>query len=410
MGASHPAPMDRPRATALLRLTVTAVAATTLAATLAACGGSHAVTSSSPEPLRIGVIYSLSGSQASLDIPSLDGARLAVDRLNASGGLLGRRVELLERDAQSSSTVARSAAESLVAAGAIAIVGLSDTDLAQAAAPVAARAGIPFITSGATSPLLPEEVPDWLFLACFGDNTQAAAGAEYAVSDLHADTVTILYDKDKDYTRLLEQYFSSSFRAQGGRVLAEIPFTGDDHDAFAEFNRRKTAATSADLLYVAVGPDAAAPLVRRLRAAGYRQPIMGGDSYDSDELRHVAEGCGGNVYYTTHSPLGLQDITVALHRFSTRYEAAYGREPESSFACLGYDAVQLLAHAVVAGESALPVKIRDALRATRHFTGSTGILSYTDDERVPRKQVTVVHVGSRASLAALFTPSFVPEP
>ena len=111
----------------------------------------------------------------------------------------------------------RRAAASLVAAGCSAIVGLSDTDQVLAAAPIAARAGVPFVTSGATSPLLPADVPNWLFLACFGDNAQAAASAQYASEQLGAQLRCRPLRPELDYTRLLATYFQRSFRAQGGQ-------------------------------------------------------------------------------------------------------------------------------------------------------------------------------------------------
>ena len=137
---------------------------------------------------------------------------------------MGRRVELLERDGQTNKADVQRAAASLVASGCSAIVGLSDTDQVLAAAPIAARAGVPFVTSGATSPRLTKQVPNWLFLACFGDNAQAAASAQFATDQLGARTAAIVYDKDMDYTRLLAKYFERSFRAQGGNVVATADF------------------------------------------------------------------------------------------------------------------------------------------------------------------------------------------
>jgi len=218
------------RRTISLRAAAAAVAAA-LATGLAACGGAQVVTQQkSPTPIHIGAIFNLTGSQAPLDGPSLDGARLAVDRINAAGGLLGRRVELLERDGQTDPALVRYDAENLAALKVTAIIGLSDTDQVLAGAPVAARAGIPFVTSGATSPLLPAQVPEWLFLACFGDNVQAAAGAEYAADWLGARTAAILFDKDMEYTRLLQRYFGQSFSAQGGTIVLRAGFHSGEHD------------------------------------------------------------------------------------------------------------------------------------------------------------------------------------
>ncbi len=445
-----------------MRATAASALVVPLAAMLVACGSPEEATDSTPPPVRIGAIYNLTGDQSALDAPSLDGARLAVDRINARGGLLGRRVELLERDGQTSETGVQRAAASLVASGCSAIVGLSDTDQVLAAAPIAARAGVPFVTSGATSPRLPKQVPNWLFLACFGDNAQAAASAQFATDQLGARTAAILYDKEMDYARLLSRYFERSFRAQGGEVVATAdyeqaaqavprleatgeesstsgeessgeepgdssgsgddssPGSGDDEGGSSSAATSTSAAASAspgtapaesvDVLFVAAGPEDAARIVRRLRAAGYQQPIMGGDSFDSESLIQAAEKTGGKVYYTTHAAVGMSSASRAVRRFDASFQAAYGRPPQNAFASLGYDAVDLVASAIKRADSVKPSKVRDALQATRHFPGVTGTLSYDGKDRVPRKKVTVVCVGRRPVVVAQFTPGYVPRP
>jgi branched-chain amino acid transport system substrate-binding protein len=417
------------RRTLSLRAAAAATIAAALAAGLAACGGAQVVTQQkTPEPIHLGAIYNLTGSQAPLDGPSLDGARLAVDRINAAGGLLGRRVELLERDGRTDPALVRYDAENLVGLNVSAIVGLSDTDQVLAAAPVAARAGIPFVTSGATSPLLPAQVPDWLFLACFGDNVQAAAGAEYAAHWLGARTVAIVFDKDMEYARLLQRYFARSLTAQGGRVVLRAGLHSGDGDIGKSLIAKLTAGLGGrsdgeggdgehavpppafQLLFVAAGPHEAGPLVRRLRAAGYRQPIMGGDSFDSPDLVKTARQTGGNVFFTTHAAFGLAHSTRAMREFTTWYRSTYGRPPENAFAGLGFDAVDLVANAIRRAKSADPQKVRDALRETRDFAGVTGVLSYTSRSLVPRKSVSVVEVGRRAQLAAEIMPGFVAQP
>ena len=476
----------RGRTSAVVRAAATAALVLPLAVLTAACSDSVTAARQTPPPVRIGAIYNLTGGQAALDSPSLDGARLAVDRINARGGLLGRRVELLERDGQTNEKDVSRAAASLVASGCSAIIGLSDTDQVLAAAPIAARAGVPFVTSGATSPLLPAEVPNWLFLACFGDNAQSAAGAQYASEQLGARTTAVLYDRDLDYTRLLARYFQRSFRAQGGSVLVTADYekagdavqrladgaTGPDEDASSSEGESASGdgggsgeesgssdgssgsesaagsdsasgsesaedgesgasgkggadeggsgaaagssdpplAADADVLFVAAAPEDAARLVRSLRAAGYRQPIMGGDSFDSEGLIKSAEKTGGKVYYTTHAGVGMSSASRAVRRFDALYQAAYGRPPQNAFAGLGYDAVGLVASAIRRADSVKPSDVRDALQATRHFPGVTGTLSYAGDDRVPHKKVTLVCVGRRPVVVAQFTPGYVAEP
>jgi ABC-type branched-subunit amino acid transport system substrate-binding protein len=462
----------RGKTSAFARAALTAALVLPLAVITAACSDSVTAARQTPPPVRIGAIYNLTGGQAALDSPSLDGARLAVDRINARGGLLGRRVELLERDGQTNEKDVSRAAASLVASGCSAIIGLSDTDQVLAAAPIAARAGVPFVTSGATSPLLPAEVPNWLFLACFGDNAQAAAGAQYASEQLGARTTAVLYDRKLDYTRLLARYYQRSFRAQGGAVLVTADYekaeeavrrladgaTGPGEEASggesesdgesgsggeasegdsgssgessgegesqgsgeSEPDQTGTGsrgaasgaplAAQADVLFVAAAPEDAARLVRRLRAAGYRQPIMGGDSFDSQGLVKSAEKTGGKVYYTTHAGVGMSSASRAVRRFDALYQAAYGRAPQNAFAGLGYDAVGLVASAIRRADSVKPSEVRDALQETRHFPGVTGTLSYAGDDRVPHKRVTLVCVGRRPVVVAQFTPGYVAEP
>jgi branched-chain amino acid transport system substrate-binding protein len=404
---------------AFVRAAVVTALLAPLAVAAAACSDGPTTAKASPAPVRIGAIYNLSGGQSALDAPSLDGARLAVERINARGGLLGRRVELLERDGRTDETQVRHAAASLVAAGVCAIVGLSDTDQVLAAAPVAAGAGVPFVTSGATSPRLPQEISDWLFLACFGDNAQAAASAQYAMERLGASSAAVLYDKELDYSRLLSRYFERSLRAQGGQVLASagygkddepVALLGDDDADGEEEDVEAGTAAGADVLFVAAPPEDAATLVRQLRRAGYTQPIMGGDSFDSSSLIEAAQKTGGKVYYTTHAAVGLSSASRSVRRFDASFHAAYGRPPQNAFAGLGYDAVGLVASAIKRADSVRPSDVRDAIQETRRYHGVTGTLSYDAKDAVPHKRVTLVCVGRRPVVVAQFMPGYVAEP
>jgi len=407
-------------APAIVRATVIAALLLSQVAAAAACGEGRTATTSPPPPVRIGAIYDLRGRQAPRDVAALDGARLAVERINAGGGLLGRRVELLERDAQTEPGSIRRAAGSLVAAGCSAIIGLSDAEQVLAAAPVAARAGVPFVTSGATSARLPGEVPDWLFLACCSDNAQAAAGAEYAVTRLDARTAAVVYDKGRGATRALSRYFQRSFRAQGGRVLATAAYEKESEvtQRLAEARKRAAdrdartgaGAAGADVLFVAADPADAATVVRRVRLAGYAQPIIGTDSFDSATLVAIAVRTGGDVCYTTHAAVGISSAGRAVRQFDTSFRTVYGRPPQNSFAGLGYDTIGLVAAAIRRAASATPADVRRALQRTRHYPGVTGTLGYDRGERLPRKTVTVVCVKRRPVVAAEFTPAHVADP
>src|SRR5262245_59094464 len=177
--------------------------------------------------IRIGAIHNLTGSLGSIGRPSLAGALLAAKQLNEHGGVLGRRVDLVARDGHSDpADVAAIATEMVHMPHMAAITGLNDTKMALAAAPIAEKARMVFLTSGATSPKVPLQFSRFYFMACFGDNTQAAAGAEYAFGALGLKTAWLLFDETTDFTVLLAGYFKERYTALGGRIVGHYKYAG----------------------------------------------------------------------------------------------------------------------------------------------------------------------------------------
>ncbi|MCB0682796.1 MAG: ABC transporter substrate-binding protein, partial [Saprospiraceae bacterium] len=153
--------------------------------------------------------------------------QLAVQQANEAGGVRDQLLELLLKDGQTNPDTLKAKVKEVLeeAPEAVAFLGLSDTDQVLAAAGEAASHQRVFLTSGATSPLLPGQIPDYLFLACFGDNVQAAAAAEYAYDTLGATSVSILYDSTDTYPRLLQGYFIDRFEELGGQVKSQKAYS-----------------------------------------------------------------------------------------------------------------------------------------------------------------------------------------
>ena len=385
-----------------------AAAAVALAALAVGAGGCDAARD--PEdalpPVRIGAVYNLTGSQAALDVPAARGAQLAADEANRAGGVGGRAVELLVEDGRSDAGGVADAARRLLDrhSDLVALVGLSDTDMVLAAAPVAARAGLLFLTSGATSPRLPSQAAGDVFLAGFGDNVQAAAAAEWAHGDRGARTAAILYDASSSYTTLLQGYFAQRFEQLGGRVVAVRGYAPADLLAAID------SAPSADVVFFAAMPEQVGPGATRLRRGGFDGPILGGDSYDSDAVWREHPELAG-VFFTTHAFLGADDADPRAAAFRGAYAAAHGGATPDAFAGLGYDTVKLLLAAVADAGSVEPAAVRDALAAVRGFVGVTGTLAYPEGGRVPVKSVVVLegHRGERRLVRSL-APTQVPAP
>ncbi|MCA8879149.1 MAG: ABC transporter substrate-binding protein [Rhodobacteraceae bacterium] len=358
------------------------------------------------DSIDLGAVFNITGTQAVFGVPSRAAADLAAAKINAAGGVLGLPLQLSHIDGNSSpEDLGALVRARLGETGDLAaLFGLADTDLALSAAGAAAEAGRVFLTSGATSPKLPAEVPGFLFLACFGDNVQAAAAAEWAYGRKGFRTVLVLFEDDKTYPKLLKDYFVTRFGELGGTIQAALPITPRG----AEIGLPEIGHPDAIFLSVTTAEDAA-PVIGAIRAAGYAGPILGGDGYDAEAI-WAAHPEISDVFFTTHVYLGPDNPDPAIAEFVAAYTTETGEVP-NGFAALAYDAVGLLAAAMTAEGSADPDRIGPGLHAIGAYHGLTGTISYPTGTRIPRKSVTILEVAAgKQGLVETLMPTQVPPP
>lgn len=361
------------------------------------------------EPIKIGGGFGLTGGMASLDVPASNGALLAAKEINEAGGVLGRPLELIVRDSQTEpDTTAQIARQLIEEDGVVAAVGFTDSDSALAFGPVFQEAGLPFITAGATSPKLPDQIGEMMFMACFGDNTQAAVAAEYGYANF-GDTAYLLVNEGAEFTRLLAAYFTNRFEELGGTVVLKDSYELDTTDFTPQITKLRALSEQPAFYFISALPQDIGPAVRQFRDAGIDGPIVSGDGADTPLLIEVAQEASDNVYFTTHALMDADNGTDAVKAFMEAYEEEYGRPPENAFAALGYDAVKLLADAIERAESTEPEDIRAALLETEEFPAVTGLITFSEESRVPQKAVTVIKVEDmKFTLAGEFVPEKVP--
>ncbi len=238
--------------------------------------------------IKIGGGFALTGDESALDLPAANGAKLAVKEINAAGGVLGSQIDFIVHDSQYKMDVTAQTAKQFVEQDKVPLmVGYTDTDSVLASGPTFQTAKIPFITVGATSPKIPTQVGDMMFLACFGDNVQAAVGAEYAYNKFGKNAY-FLWDKGVEYTTLLGQYFKSRFTELGGTIALEESYDDKATDFSAQITKIKALNPAPDFYYVAAMPYNIGPIVKQFRDAGITGPIVGGDGYDTPDLVKVA--------------------------------------------------------------------------------------------------------------------------
>ncbi len=356
--------------------------------------------------VRIAAVYSTSGPQAPIDEPSWQGVRAVVDQVNRGGGIGGSKVSVTLYPIDSTAKAAASAVEKALEKdpGLSGFVGLSDTDLARAAADVAARRGKVFITSGATSPRLPGQV--WggrTFLACFGDNAQAAVAAEWLVGTRKIRSAAVLYNETKSYTRLLNRYFTSAFHRHRGRITGRLGYRP------GEVLLIPPAVLKAEAIYLAAETaEEAIGIIAVLRGKGFAGPILGGDGYDAP-AKWAKNPLAADVFFTTHAfPARTAGAATAADVKAFRAALKKNGQKAGAFAGLGRDAALLLLRAVASSGGGDRALIR-TLRLAQPFPGVTGSISYRRGN-VPVKPVALIDATRPEVQMLQMTPLWVPRP
>ncbi|KAA5606530.1 ABC transporter substrate-binding protein [Roseospira marina] len=380
----------------------TALATTALAGALT--GTVLAGPALAEDPIKIGALYNVTGGMSSLDGPSLKGAELAAKQVNEAGGVLGREIELIAIDTRTDQQETAKAAQRALSEGVVAGIGQSDTTFVMAAAPLFQEEGVPFVTSGATHPELPQWVGDYFFMTPFGDDDQSYAIADYVVDTLDAKTAVVWTDQSMDFTKALSTFFIERLKARGGTVLAEDSFMMGDTDFSAQIARLKAVDPAPDVVFVSAIPTEAGLSVKQIREAGLTLPVVSGDGFDTDLVATTpGPELANDVYFSTHTYRG--DDRPEVTAFIEAYKDEYGIEPENAFAPLGYDALMLVVEAIKRAGVAEPDAIRDELAKTMGHKGVTGEISYTRDSMVPPKPISVISVqGGEFNVETIWRP------
>jgi branched-chain amino acid transport system substrate-binding protein len=344
------------------------------------------------DPIKLGSIFSLTGSYATIEDPALKGAKLAVKQVNEAGGVKGSQIELIQYDGKSTLADIANAAQRLVHEDqVIAIVGVCDSGFYLASAPIAQDAGIPYLDAGGTVPNLPEQIGEYAHMMPFGDDYQAYVAAEFAMKDLGAKTAFLLRDGDTDYTRAIAHFFQERFQRDGGKIIEESSYHTGDTDYSSHITKIRGTNPAPDIIYAAMNPGDDATFVRQAREAGVTIPIIGGDAFDNPDLvKNAGAANTADVYFTTHMAMSTDNPVAA--KFIEAYKAEYGIPPENAFAGLGYDSVNLMVEAMNKASELSSKAINDAIFTITAFDGATGKADFSNPRRAPDKEVTLIAV------------------
>ncbi len=363
---------------------------------IAGCGGGDTTdndtkgTAGTAEKINVALNVELSGGVASYGTNARDGAMLAIEQINAAGGVLGKQINPIERDCKSLPDEAMSVSASLSGEGIVCQIGPLTSGNVAGSTPIMMDNKIPLIAPAATAVNVTVdektgETMEYIFRVCFIDPFQGTLMAQFASDNLKAENAVIYADNSSDYAKGLAEYFEKTFTEKGGTIVGKEGFVKDDRDFRATLTKIK--GQNPDFIYVPGYYQEVAPLIKQARELGITCPIGGPDGWDSPDMVSVAGGDALNkTYFTNH--YSSQDTDPKIVQFVEAYRAKYNKDPDS-FAALGYDSVQLMVKGLTDANEADPVKLAEAIGKITDFEGITGRMSI-DEQHNPVKAGVII--------------------
>lgn len=360
---------------------------------LSACGAGGAAgpknsgNTASGETIKIGMNMELSGGVAAYGNAEKEGIDLAVEEINDAGGILGKKIELIEKDNKSDNNEAASIAANLTTNDkVVAVVGPATSGAVKASVPNMTKAAVPVITPSATDDAITvqnDAVQEFIFRVCFQDSFQGVILEKYAQDNLKADKAVIIGDNSSDYAIGLTKAFKETYK---GTIVKEENFVAGDKDYQAILTKIKNE--DFDVIYIPGYYTEAGLIIKQAREMGIKQPIIGADGFGDEKLVETAGAEHvSNVFYTGHFSTeapATDKVTPFVESFSKKY----GKQP-SAFNALGYDSVYMLKQAIEDADSADSAKITEALAKIKGFVGVTGEMSM-DKNHNPEKSAVVL--------------------
>jgi len=350
---------------------------------LTGCGPGGGGSAADGDTIKIGEVAALTGGTATFGTSSHAGTQMAVDEINAAGGLLGKKVVLITEDDQSKQGEAGAVTTKLLSRDkVVALLGEVASGRSLEMAPHCQRSGIPMISPASTNPKV-TETGDFIFRVCFIDEFQANVMAKFALAKGWS-KVAVMTDVKQDYSVGLSDFFKKYYT---GEIVETQNYNSGDKDFRAQLTSLKGKAPQAIIVtgyYNEVGL-----IARQAKELGINVPMLGGDGWDSKSLVEVAGPAIEGSYFSNHfSPY---DEAPHIQTFVKNYEAKYQKGQPDAMAALGYDSAMILFDAIKRANTTEGKALRDAIAATKDFKGITGVISL-DEKRNASKSAVVLEI------------------
>ena len=359
-----------------------ALTALTLVLALTGCGAKQKTEDSNV--IKIGVFEPVTGANAGGAKWEIEGIKLA-NKLYPE--VLGKKVELVIVDNKSDKVEAANAASRLVDKENVnAIIGSYGSSLSIAGGEIFKNAKIPAVGASCTNPMVTLD-NEYYSRVCFIDPFQGTVMADYAFNKLKAKKVAIIQEVSNDYAVGLAKFFTDNFKKLTGdekSIVATSNYNTGDTDFSAQLTNIK--AQNPDMIFAPGNFTESAALTKQARELGITIPIVGGDTWETQEFIDIGgkavEGSIISTFFDAAKP-----ATKETEKFLAEFKKSFpGKEP-AGVSALGYDAYLLIIDAIKRANSAEPEKIKEEINKTKDFMGASGIVTLDENRNAIKSAV-----------------------
>ena len=336
-------------------------------------GGGESEPTAEAVPFTFGVAGPMTGQYAQYGTPVKRGAEIAVDMLNADGGVNGGQASFTTGDDLGDPKEAVLVAQKFIDDPEVLFVdGHVFSGATIAAGAKYQTAGISMISPSATQPDI-SDIGEFVWRVCITDAVQGEGLAKYSVSDLDAKKIAIMYD-NSDYGRGLADAYDEAVKAAGGSVVAKEQYAGGDTDFKAQLTKIK--GETPDLLFLSGYFPEGSKIAQQARELGIDAQLLGSDGYASQEIINLGGQAVEGMLISTFFDATKDDPAVT--EFVKAYTAKFDAEPDWFGAC-SYDAVMIAAAAAKKAGSNERAAINDALGTLGAYQGVTGTIEFDEN-------------------------------
>ncbi len=330
-------------------------------------------TASAAETIKVGLMAPTTGSWASEGQEMRKNVELLAEELNAKGGLLGKKVELVVEDDGGDPRTASLAAQRLNTKGVVAVIGTYGSAVTEASQSIFDEAGIVQIANGSTAVRLTEKGLKNFFRTCPRDDEQGRVGAA-TLEKMNAKKIALLHDNSA-YSKGLADEIDAILKAKKANVVFFDALTPKEQDYSAILTKLRAAGPDV-VFFTGYYPEAGL-LLKQKKQMGWKVPFIGGDAINNPDLVKIAgkEASEGFMFLSPPVPKDLD--TSEARAYLASYQKKYGEAPGSIYGVLAGDGFRVVAKAIEAAKSTAADKVSGYLKTSlKDFPGFTGRISF----------------------------------